>query len=602
MVKEMFRFSEKNQHRLSINLLIIIPFALFWQTTGFDLVWDDIEVHIVKNPFLQPLSLKNLLYFWQNPYEQLYIPISYNAWSVLTFIFGDSPFIYHFTNIILHITNGILVFFLVRFFAKDQLAALMGTLVFLVHPIQVESVAWVSEMRGLLSSAFCFGSILVYLKSCNPSIKKKKNQFVLLILSWFLFVLSILSKPSSVVMPLFAITAQYYLFRPSILTIIKRAWFFFVPILILIVFTSTIQNKIATYPLWAKPFIWGDATAFYLYKLINPIVLSPSYTRTPMAVLNQWWVYLIWIIPLGIAGLSWFYKRSHPIFFLAFVWFIIGFLPVSGLMKFTFQHWSTVADRYLYLSMPGIAIGIAGALGYFSKKGLYVAVGIAIIILGARSAIVQIPIWQNSLTLWSHCIEVMPNEYRAYTNRGRAHLHNGNLDDALSDFNKSISINKKESKNYNNRGKIYSLQKRYKDAYMDFSRAIQLNPSYADAFYNRGLLNDKLNRLDPALADYNMAIQINPHSPEYYNNRGIVLGLKNKGNKAISDFNKAISLKPRYADAYNNRAVTLYFMGEFEKALIDLEQAEKYGMKIDNKLLEDIQSGLETESTPKKEI
>ena len=358
--------NEENNTNTSLILLIliIVPFALYWQTTGFDLVWDDVEIHLIKNPYLHPICFDNLLHFWKEPYRGLYIPIVYNLWAFLNFIGiyfftkPHDPFIYHLANIFVHTLNGLLVFTLLRQFIKSHLACMAGALLFLVHPVQVEPVAWVSEFRGLIAAFFGFTALILYIKSCSTKYGNTDlRSFGLYSSISFLFAL--LSKPSVIVLPLFAALMEYYLYRPSLKQLFLRSWLWIWLIfaVAIAVVTASVQESVLSYPFWAKPLIWMDAVSFYLYKLVFPFSLAVSYARSPEYVMGQWWFYIIWIIPVSTGFGFWYFRKKEPLLVLAFLIFILGFLPVSGLVEFAFQDWSTVADRYLYLSMFGVSLG-----------------------------------------------------------------------------------------------------------------------------------------------------------------------------------------------------------------------------------------------------
>ncbi len=579
-----------------VSLLAAVSILIFWQTTGFELVWDDTAVHLTENPYLNPPSLKHLLHFWTNPYQQLYIPVAYNLWGGLKIIGSNTPFAYHLANILLHLLNGILVFVLLRQFAENRWAAMAGAMVFVVHPVQVESVAWVSEFRGLLAAFFSFSALYVYIKGCHEKYSHGKEESLKSVvryffISWILFVFGLLSKPSAVVMPLFAVMIEYYWYRPANLKRMAAVMgLFFIPVALVTVLTSTIQVTSESNPVWAKPLIFGDTISFYLYKLFIPFSLAASYARTPAFVLAHKWVYLIWTVPAGLGVLCWRVRKKAPLFVLSVLLFIAGFLPVSGLMDFSFQAWSTVADRYLYLSMFGAALAVSTAAGFINQKWQWGIILGIIVLFAGWSALVQTPVWNTRFSLWNHCIKLTPTDYHAYINRGRSLSEKGAYEKALLDYNHAIQLNPDIADVYNNRGKAYSLQNDFQRALSDFNKAILLNPKYADAYYNRALLNNKNNEPEKALSDYNTAISINPNKPGYYSNRGIVFALKKDFYRALSDFNTAVSIDPEYADAYNNKAVTLFYMKEYQQAVKNLVKAQALGKKINPGFLKELKT------------
>ncbi|MDP6959323.1 MAG: hypothetical protein QF645_10995, partial [Planctomycetota bacterium] len=162
--------NQQEVHWTVFLILTVTPFFLYWQTTRFGLIWDDISVHLINNPHLLPANSENLLYFWKETYMGLYVPVTYNTWTLLSGFFSTSPkdpFAYHLFNNILHTANGLLVFALLRRFLKNPWDAMVGTLLFLIHPLQAETVAWISEFRGLLATFFGLSGLSLYLKSLS---------------------------------------------------------------------------------------------------------------------------------------------------------------------------------------------------------------------------------------------------------------------------------------------------------------------------------------------------------------------------------------------------------------------------------------------------
>jgi tetratricopeptide (TPR) repeat protein len=579
--RESERSGRKSKRDLCFILLILIatPLVLYWQATDFELVWDD-GLHLSSNPHLDSANLENLGHFWKEPFEGLYIPVTYNAWTLInalgTHLFSGphDPTLYHAANILLHTLNGLLVFALLRLFIKSPWAALAGALLFVVHPVQVESVAYASEFRGLLAACFGFAALLLYAKGRAAHYGKKRRGWPLLCSSVFFF-LAVLSKPSAAVLPLLAASLEIFLFRPSLKQLCSRSWLWlWVAFSVAIaVVTSSVQESNQSYPFWAKPLIWMDAISFYLYKLLLPLSLASIYGRTPEHVMGQWWIYVIWAIPVGMGLCLWHFRKKAPLLILAAVIFLLGFLPVSGLKGFTFQSWSTVADRYLYLSMLGVALGIAYAATRMERKWQWSLMAAVILLLGTWSFSVQVPVWENSITLWSRCIEVNPGASRAYNNRAAAFNLGGQPDRAITDLNKSLAINPDYAGAYNNRAVAFNAGGKPDRAITDLNKALAINPDYAGAYNNRGIAFARKQEHDRAISDFSEAIARKPNWATAYNNRGITHDDKQEYDRAISDFNRALSLDPNYVEAYFNRGNVYNDRKEYDRAIADFDRA-----------------------------
>jgi len=546
------RVNKKNKSPNLINLiLIVVPFIIFWQCLFYEFVWDDV-FHISDNTYLNSISIEKLMRLWMEPYGGLYIPFSYTVWGCLKLIsesiYGTTnPFLFHLVNIILHIINGFLVFHLLKFFIKNKWATLGGTLVFLVHPIQVESVAWVSEFRGLLSVCLGLSALHLYLKVENNFDKYYWSGLIL-------FALAILSKPSAVSFVFFAIILDKVINQYSTKKTISKIIPWIIAVIpIAVISIGEQSSKALAIDIWLRPLIWMDAINFYLYKIINPISLYAIYGRTPEYVLGLWYPYLSWVIPVIIGLILWKQKRMIPILWLSFCLFICGFLPNSGFVPFTFQKISTVADRYIYLSMIGVSLAFAYGLLYVCKRNLKIVVIGYIIFLMGFSINAQAPIWKTSLILWNKTIARNSQSSIAYYNRGVELTKQNENTKALMDYNMAIELNPKYVGAYNNRGNLFSTLKEYKLALNDYGLAIELSPEDATTYYNRGMVFFERKQYSKALNDFNKAIKLNSKYSDAYNNKGAIFIFFKQYDKALEMFNKVIEFDPQFVPANKNR-------------------------------------------------
>ncbi len=376
-------------HKIAV-LLIVLTVAVFWRVHDHGFVWDD-RIDIYDNPHLNSETGPDILVFWQKPYQHLYIPLTYTVWATIARFskapttregINLNPRLFHVANLIVHLLSIIVVFTILRLLVPSDWAAGAGTLLFAFHPVQVESVAWVDGMRDVLSGFLSFVALWQYLtyaratstaptgsgeKETEISVSKgvafdlnrRKLHYAAATLA---YVLALLAKPSAVVVPAVAWLLDYWVLRRSLRqsTVALVAWLVLaVPFVIL---TRWAQSEDVIYfitPLWARPFVAGDAIAFYMYKLALPLWLGPDYGRQPEWVLSHWWGYVMWMAPCGLLLMAWLWRDRKPWLMASAGIFVVGVLPVSGLVPFTFQYISTVADRYLYLSMLGPALALA---------------------------------------------------------------------------------------------------------------------------------------------------------------------------------------------------------------------------------------------------
>ncbi len=604
--KQFFSFTKLfrlDKYGLILLILFALPFIVYWQTINFELVWDDFG-HTTNNEYLDPINLENLSHFWTEIFWGLYIPVSYTLWagimklSLLTGLDSHYSMIFHLVNIILHSINGLLVFTLLHHFITNKWHALIGTLFFLFHPIQVESVAWISEFRGLLSFCFGFTALYLYLKSCDLKYVKykKKSSNRYFIYGLLFFILGILSKPSIVVVIFFAIILEYYLYRPTLFALVKRILPYTVPVLAIIFITTSAQGgeSNVAYPIWLRPLVFSDSLLFYLKKIIIPVNFLAGYGRTTESISNSWWFYSSWILFVGMVGVFVRYWQKINLIVIGASLFLFGLLTVSGLIQFVFQLWSNVADRYIYTSMFGISLIISAILELIKTNKLttYVFSGIIISILIFLS-FQQIPVWKNKFTLWDHTLKSNPMEYRAFLNRGLWYSNNGEVDKAITDIKESIRICPEYGLGYYNLGLIFSNQKEFDKAIRYFDTAIIFNEdpkyligrakAYTDSeqyalavqdcyriiniygedekvFYQLGYINLIVENYEFAIMEFDKCINLNTNNEQAYYNRGHAYMKLRKFKLAAKDYKRAIKLKPDYELAIEALAVVSKFL------------------------------------------
>ncbi len=492
-----FKFSDlfSSDYRIITALLVILPLLIYLQVYDFEFVWDEITkpINHLNNPFVEHPSWANFTQLFTQPYFGMYIPVSYLFWGLLKSLAEllSLPVnsVLHLSNVVLHIINGLLVFTILKQFVVNKWAVLLGVGFFLLHPIQVEAVAWVSEFRNLLATLFALLSCYYYLK------KSAKLSY----LSLVFFILAVLSKPSAVVLVPFVFIINYFHFGFKLGKNIQKTLPFALIALIFVIIAHSVQSKFNIYmseyalAFWQRPFAWLDSIVFYLYKIIYPYHLSVSYTLSPKFISVQWWFYPLALVPTGLSYFLWLRRKTQPLLVFAAALFIAGFFTTSGFVDFSFQKHSLVADRYIYFAMIGTALVIANLADIkYWRVGLLSV----LLIFASLSVFRQIPIWQNPLKLWSHAInyEITPS----YAHEGLA-------------------------TNFNNIGIHLSKLKQYQQARVYFDKAINLyhkkHSKAGEVIYNKGLSYVKQKKYQQALDSFNQAVKINPTNANPHNGK-----------------------------------------------------------------------------------
>ena len=495
--------------------LVIITAAVFGRIIGFGWVsWDD-NINVTENPGLHPVTWASVWGFWRAPYEGLYIPVSYTvyaaevAFSRLVFP-GDAldarPF--HAVSLVLHATCVLLVWQILRSRIATGWPAVAGSMVFALHPLQVESVAWISEQRGLLSAAMCLGMLCL---SHDTAIFPARRAACLA-----LFTLGILAKPQAVVTPLLlAILVGKGSWRATIAAT-RDVWPLLVTAAIVSVVTkiqqpSTWSWEGADVAVWLRPIVAGDAICFYAEKFLVPVGLCLDYGRTPARVLADPFLvgraFLALAVIAGICVVSRMRAIRMPVMLA-----VAGLLPVLGLVPFTFQGFSTVADRYTYLPMLGAAVGIAqAATRVRPAHAAAVSTGfVAWVVVLTTLTIGQLPTWRDSDALNRQIIRVNPQSTGGHLGLGASLANSGRLQEAVEELR----------------------------------AAVEANPEYAKARHKLAVTLHALGLRQEAEEQYRAALQLRPRWSYPHNDLGILLAEQGRLGEAIEHFREAVALRP----------------------------------------------------------
>ena len=349
------------------------------------LSWDD-DHTIENNPLLQDPSLGHALHYWCEPFMDLYVPVTYTLWSALagisTFVTHGQldPRLFHAASVLLHATNAALVFWLLRRLLNAPWPAAAGAMLFALHPVQVETVAWTSGMKDLLCATFTLLAVTQYLLSLDSQ-KKPRRRRVHYALGLAAMLLGMLSKPTAMVTPLLIVTIDLLMLRRPWQAVIRSAWPFFLLATPCMAWTKFFQPQetLNAGPLWRRPLVAADAIAFYFYKILFPLRLTYDYGRNPAAVWKNGWIWWTWLVPAtAAAGLWYFRQRVRPLV-AASLLLVAGVAPVLGLIPFDYQLVSTVADHYLYIAMLGPALAAAWAVTLMKPR---IAISASVLVLG----------------------------------------------------------------------------------------------------------------------------------------------------------------------------------------------------------------------------
>jgi hypothetical protein len=532
--------------------LAVVTFAVFWQVHQYDFVNIDDPVYIIENGHIQSgITLDGLRWAFSTRYADLWHPLIWLSFMFDYQLHGLNAGGYHLTNLILHILSTLLLFWLFCRMTGEIWKSAFVAAVFALHPLHVESVAWIAERKDVLSAFFWMLTLCLYVYYTEkPAVKR-----YLLVL--FSFVCALMSKPMVVTLPLIMILLDYWPLKRFeskkenwVLWQFKEKIPFFILSAVIIIITLYSPND-ANISAKGVPLASRLANApvsflTYLTKTFWPQDMAVLYPF--LFNIRAWQVLcassMILVISVAVIVLA----KRLPYLFAGWSWFAITIVPVIGIIQISSEAPYAMADRYHYLPSIGITVMLAWGIASLFKsddtrRRILFPAAIAFLAILSVLSWQQCRYWKNSITIFNHALQTTKDNYVA---------HNI-LASAL--FNKE----------------------RFAEAFAHYNEAIKLNPSYANAFFNRGNAYVRLDKYQQALNDYNQAIALSPFFSEAYNNRAFIYIKLDRYQQAFDDYSKAISLKPDYTDAYSNRAFVDLNMGDIESGCRDARKACELG-------------------------
>ena len=613
--------------------ILALTFVVYIPTLDNALTnWDDMA-YVTKNPLVTNPNFHAIL---TTDLLGNYHPIT--IWSlVLNYkMSGANPAGYHWLNLILHLVNTALVFlFLHRFTGGRLWTTVAGSLLFGIHPMHVESVAWIAERKDVLYALFYLVGLIVYLRYLD------RRHWAWLIATLAAYVLALASKPAAVVFPLTLLLLDWYRRRKFTMGVLLEKVPFFILSVVMGLLTLTAQKATGAIGTNWGPFdklvFASFGTLMYIVKLFLPFGLSAIYPypnvegRGIGAEFYAAFAVVVLLIPLAVIAC----RRSRIVafglgFFLINVFLVLQFATVGQ---------AVMADRYTYLPYIGLVLALAWWLDDApgARKGpSWVRPAIAgCLLLLVPVSLVQTwrrgDVWQDSGTLWNDTIEKYPRRiYGAYASRG-AHYREvtKQLDKARADFDQAISMNPKVATAWNDKGMLFVDLGQYDSALVYFDQAVRLEPRLGPARSNRGaillgrgnpaaavedftvaieasprLLDARTNRSlaysalgdhEKAIADLRTALALEPNHPlnhAYWNAIGLELSAMNRHREAIGEFDRAIQLAPAGPNPRSqyllNRSRAWLALGDRARAAADAEEARRLGAAIDPAYLHSI--------------
>ena len=506
-------------------LLTAATLAAYWQVIGYDFINYDDSVYVTENSHIQSgLTLEGVRWAFTTKYFGLWNPLT---WLSLMFdyqLYGLNAGGYHATNLILHILSSLLLFWFFNRMTRAIWGSAFVAALFALHPLHVESVAWISERKDVLSAFFWMLTLCMYVRYTE---KLSLRKYLLVL---FCSILALLSKPMVITLPLIMILLDYWplnrfeLHKGNLLLWqLKEKFPFFILSLVLVIITFYTPDKRDVINISFISRLINAPVAFvtHLGKTLWPSNLTIFYPFP--AYISAWQVVGASLLIIFISTAAILLAKRIPYLFTGWLWYAITIIPVIGIVQIGDF---SVADRYHYL--PSIGIGVLLAWGMpllFKNKSvrnkILFPAAIAFLTILMFLSWKQCSYWKDNTDLWNHALNVTKDNYMAHNNLATALIEKGETEKAIYHYKKAISINN-YALAYYNMGIIYYRLGQYQQAIMNFREAIRVNPDYTAAYYNLGVVYHFLGQHQRAIETYNEAIRIMPTYANAYNNRAFI--------------------------------------------------------------------------------
>jgi protein O-mannosyl-transferase len=565
-----------------IIFLIFASCVAFGRITGNDFINFDDNAYITANNHIKSgINSESIKWAFKSVVVNNWVPLAIISHILDWSLFGANASGHHVVSLLLHIGAVIFLFLFLYKTTNNIWSALFAVAFFALHPLRVESVAWASERKDVLSMFFGMASLYSYALYTENS---KLPQYCLCLM---LFVLSLMSKSMLLTLPFIFLLLDYWpleRWQKAITAPIEnrshmmgRIIWEKIPFILLMIFSGMITilvqygtSQIYT-PFFTRIFNTSIVYVTYLKNTFWPVDLALFYLSVDS--FPPWQILVSCFILSGVTVVVIYAFKKMPFLFVGWCWYLGTLIPVIGLIPTN----ALTADHYTYLPSIGIAIMLAWGIPSLIKsegtrKKILFPAGIGVTIILTVLTWRQCGYWKNSIELWNHAVKVTENNSLAYSNLASALVDAGRIEDALDNYNRAILIRPDVARFYRDRGEIYAKLGQYNRAIEDYNEAIRIRPDVAELYSDRGTTHGEFGQFQIAIEDFNKAISVNTNYVDAYFNRGTVYAKLGQYKRAVDDFNKTINMKPDYALAYHSRGVAYLLQGNNQYGCRDAQK------------------------------
>jgi tetratricopeptide (TPR) repeat protein len=561
---------------------LVVVVVLYSQIGHYGFIGYDDPDYVTDNPHVRGgLSWPAVEWAFTTGYAANWIPLTWLSHMLDCELFGLWGGAHHLMNVLLHILGSMLLFAALKRMTGAHWRSALVALLFAVHPLHVESVAWVTERKDVLSGVFWFLALWLY----SLYVERRTAGLYLMLLTAFVF--GLMAKPMVVTLPFVLLLLDVWplgRFRKAPFT--AASWRAIllekVPLLVLALGASAVTylvqlhggavSRIETLPLSLR---FGNALisyVIYVAKTLWPTRLAAFY---PLTAVSPWLSVAAGVALLAVSAIVLRWVRARPYLAVGWFWYLGTLVPVIGLVQVGAQ---ARADRYTYLPMVGILIPIAWGLGEVAARRPGLKRAVCTLAIGACLVLSlltwqQARLWRDTATLFRHAIEVTDGNYVAYNNLGLALRKQGQLAEAIANYQMALRARPQFPDALMNLGEVYTIQNRPQEAVVALEEAVRLSPAAAEMRTNLANALSGTGQKTAAELQYREALRLEPDSPEAHTGLAAVLADQDRGEEAIRELREAIRLRPDYADGHYNLAGLLVAAGRMEEALGEYAEA-----------------------------
>jgi tetratricopeptide (TPR) repeat protein len=583
--------------------LVVTTLAVYWQVLDNGFVDYDDDVYVTENIRVHKgVTFDSLTWAFTSSHSANWHPLTWISHMIDCQLYGLNPSGHHLTSLLFHVANTLLLLLiLVRMTGALWQSSFVAAL-FALHPLHVESVAWVAERKDVLSTFFMMLTVWAYLFYVK---KGKVRRYLMVVL---FFVLGLMSKPMLVTLPFIllmldfwplgrlclirdtqnVVTGQHTDERSNIFRLVWEKVPFFALAVVSSVVTFIVQERggavklLEMYSIQTRIINAFVAYIEYIVNMIWPVKLTVLYPH-PGNSLLLWKGVVAGLALVLITILVIRNARKIPYLAVGWFWYVVTLIPVIGIVQVGSQ---AMADKYTYITLIGLFVVIAwGANDLLSKwphrktwLGTLAAILLPVLVVLTWK---QVQYWENSITLFKHTLKHTSNNLIIHNNLGIALDKQGRTEEAVRHYLQALRLKPDYVQVHNSLGFALDKQGRTEEAVKHYLQALRLKPDYAEVHDNLGIALDKQGRTEEAIEHYLQALQLKPHisfaidlfRAEVHNNLAIAFAKQGRTEEAVEHYLQALRLKPDYAEAHNNLGVALVRKGDIRGAIVHFREA-----------------------------